>query len=119
MNNIEEKIIAWLTANVPEDWPVSGDVPEDKPDKFIIVERTGGGVVSERLEQPDITIRFYNKKSAAEASNLAIETDIKLRREIPQVRNISKVQRLSLVRLDDLVIKYPTYQAYYSFVHLI
>lgn len=117
--NIEETVIAWLNANLPEGWKASGDVPEDKPEKFVVVERTGGPVDVVRLERPELTIGYFHKTSASEAGDVALAMDIKIRAEITKVNNISRVQRMSLVRLDDLVIKYPRYQGYYSFVHLL
>ena len=102
-----------------EGWEAFGDIPEEKPEKFIVVERTGGSVNSVRIERPEITISFYHKTSSSEAAEVALATDIKLRAEIIEQPNISKVERNSLVRLDDLIIKYPRYMAYYSFVHLL
>lgn len=37
-NNIEKKLIAFLKDVVPNDWPVSGEIPEDKPEKYIVIE---------------------------------------------------------------------------------
>lgn len=117
-NNIEKKFIAFIKSVVPNDWPVSGEIPEVKPDKFIVCERTGGPSDNiGRIEQPEIIVSFYHKTSQQEASDLALATDIKIMREFVQLNEVSKVERLSLVRLDDLVIKYRRYQGYYSFVH--
>lgn len=115
---IESKLISWLNANV-DGWEAFGDIPEEKPEKFIIVERTGGPVDSVRIERPEVTISFFHKTSSSEAAEVAVATDIKLRAEIINDNSISKVERNSLVRLDDLIIKYPRYMAYYSFVHLL
>lgn len=117
--NIESILIAWLNANLPSGWSASADVPENKPDKFVVVERTGGGVTTVRIEQPEVIISYYHKSDAVECSKVALETDIKLRAEIIEQANVSKVERMSLVRLDDLTIKFKRYQGYYSFVHLI
>lgn len=117
-NNIEKKLIAFIKSVVPADWPVSGDIPENKPPKFIVCERTGGPADSiGRIEEPEIIVSFFHKTSQQEASDLAVATDIKILREFKNRPEISKADRLSLVRLDDTVIKYRRYQGYYSFVH--
>lgn len=118
-NNIESVLINYLKDNLPEGWTVSSDVPQNKPEKFVVVERTGGGVTNVRIEQPEVIISYYHAESAPEASKVAVDMDIKLRAEIIAQPNVSKVERMSLVRLDDLTVKYKRYQAYYSFVHLI
>lgn len=118
-NNIEAILISWLNANLPDGWKAFADVPEVKPDKYVQVERTGGPVGSVRIEVPEVIISFNHKSSAVEASKVALETDIKMRAEIIKHDAVSKAERLSLVRLDDLVTKYRRYQAYYSFVCLI
>jgi hypothetical protein len=118
-NNIESILIAWLSANLPSGWSVSSDIPENKPDKFVTVERTGGPVDSVRIEEPEVIISYYSNGSASEVSKVSLDMDIKLRAEIIQHDNVSRVRRMSLVRLDDLTIKFKRYQAYYSFVHLI
>ena len=118
-NNIEAILIGWLKDNLPEGWSVSSDVPETKPEKFVTVERTGGPVSSVRIEQPEVIVSFYHATDAVECSRVALATDIKLRAEIIQQPNVSKIDRMSLVRLDDLVSKFRRYQAYYSFVNLI
>lgn len=118
-NNIESVVINYLKENLPEGWSVSSDIPEVKPKKFVTVERTGGGVTSVRVEQPEVIVSYYHQTDPVEASNVAVAMDIKLRAEIIEQPNVSKVERLSLVRLDDLAAKFRRYQAYYSFVHLI
>lgn len=120
-SNIEAILIAWLNTegNLPDGWSAYTDTPEVRPDKYVLIERTGGPVNSVRIEQPEVIISFYHKTSSLEASTVAFHTDKKLRAEIIKNNAVSRVQRLSLVRLDDLVTKYRRYQAYYSFVCLI
>ena len=118
-SNIEAKVISWLAANAPADWPVSSDVPEEKPEKFIVVERTGGPESNVRIEDVDVLIGFYHRTSALIASNMAIEMDKKFRAEFITTQNVSRVQRTSLARVDDTVIKFRRYQAYYSIIHML
>ena len=116
-NNIEKKLIAFIKSVVPADWPVSGEVPETG-DQYIVVERTGGPSDKiGRIEQPELIVSYSHKTSQQAASDIAIATDIKIMREFVQRTEVSSAERLSLVRLDDLVKKYRRYQGYYSFVH--
>lgn len=116
---IESLMISWLNdGNLPEDWEAFGSIPKEKPDQFVVVERTGGPADNVRIDRPDLTIRFFCKDDADLAGDVALETDKKIRLEFVNQRNVSKVQRNSLVRLDDLIIKWPTYMGYYSFVYL-
>lgn len=117
--NIEAIVIGWLNENLPEGWSASADIPEVKPKQFVTVERTGGPVAMVRLEQPEVIVSFYHETDATEASKVALETDIKMRHDIVRHNSVSKIDRMSLVRLDDLVSKYRRYQGYYSFVVLI
>ena len=117
--NIESKLITWLNKNLPEGWEAFGDIPEEKPDQFVIVERTGGPVDNVRIERPEITVSYYHKSSASTASDVSLEMDKKIRLEFVAEPNVSKVERNSLVRLDDMILKWPRYFAYYSFVIMV
>ena len=116
---IESLMIQFLNTEdvMPEGWEAFGSIPEVKPDKFVVVERSGGPVDTVRIERPDLTIRFFCKDDADLAGDVATATDKKIRMDFAQQPNVSKVERNSLVRLDDLIIKWPTYMGYYSFVY--
>lgn len=115
---IESRMIQWLNdGNLPAGWQASGSIPEVKPDQFVVVERSGGPVDNVNIERPDLTIRFFHKSSADEAGDVATATDKKIRLEFIQFNEVRKVKRNSLARLDDLVIKWPTYMGFYSFVY--
>jgi len=112
-------MISWLNAGIlPEGWEAFGSIPKDKPDQFVVVERTGGPSDNVRIDRPDLTIRFFCKDDADLAGDVAKDTDTKIRLEFVNQLNVSKVERNSLMRLDDLIIKWPTYMGYYSFVYL-
>lgn len=117
--NIETLMINWLNSGgiLPTGWEAFGSIPAEKPAKFVLVERTGGPVDNVSLERPDLTIRFFCRDSADEASKVATATDKKIRLQFVSQPNVSKVERNSLLRLDDLIIKWPTYMGYYSFVY--
>jgi len=117
---MESLMISWLNDNnLPAGWEAFGSIPEVKPDMFVVVERTGGPVDNVSIERPDLTIRYFHKDDADLAGDVATDTDKKIRLEFIQFPNVRKVERNSLVRLDDLVIKWPTYMGYYSFVYLV
>jgi len=118
---IESLMISWLnsTGVLPDGWEAFGSIPENKPEKFVLVERSGGPVDNVRIERPDLTIRFFCKGDADAAGDVALATDKKIREDFIAQPNVSKVERNSLLRLDDLIIKWPTYMGYYSFVYLV
>jgi hypothetical protein len=117
--DIETLMISWLNSGgrLPAGWEAFGSIPEIKPEKFVLVERSGGPVDNVSIERPDLTIRFFCRDSADVAKTVATATDKKIRLEFVTQPNVSKVERNSLLRLDDLVIKWPTYMGYYSFVY--
>lgn len=55
--DIEAAIIAYLTERL-EGVKVYADVPEEKPDKFVTVERTGGNMEN-RLDHPRVAIQAW------------------------------------------------------------
>jgi hypothetical protein len=116
---IESLMISWLNSGdiLPDGWEAFGSIPEVKPEKFVIVERSGGPVDNVRIERPDLTIRYFCKDDADAAGDVATQTDKKIREQFVALPNVSKVERNSLLRLDDLIIKWPTYMGYYSFVY--
>lgn len=119
MMKIESVMIQWLNSGniLPEGWEAFGSIPETKPDQFVLVERSGGPLDNVSIERPDLTIRYFCKGDADTAGDVAVNTDKLIREEFLKLPNVSKVERNSLLRLDDLIIKWPTYMAYYSFVY--
>lgn len=109
--NVEKLVIAWLTSVVGEDWAVYGDQPEQRPIKYITVDRTGGPRESMVLDQAEILIEVYHKNSREITSDKANEiADI-----IPQLLNLESITRAevnSVVNLDDLLRQYYRYQIY-------
>ena len=68
--DIEQTLIAWLSEKLQI--PVSGDVPEDRPKKFLTVERTGGGDKNVAFEAPQIAIQCW-AQTRYEAAKFADE----------------------------------------------
>lgn len=114
--NIEKTVIKWLTDRPEITWPVFADIPENRPEYYITVERTGGSRGTVRIEEPELLISVNHNSSALEASDMALKIDSMID-NIRLENSISNVERLSFSRLDDLAIKYRRYQIYYVFTH--
>ena len=109
--NVEKIVIGWLTANLNSGWAVFGDKPKLRPEKYVLVDRTGGPRESMVLDKAEILVEVYHKSSRSEASDKAYEiADL-----IPELRALEPVTRAevnSLIKLDDLVGQYWRYQIY-------
>lgn len=109
--NVEKLVIAWLGTVAGGDWSVQGDMPENRPPKFILVDRTGGPRESMVLDKAEILIEVYHQDSRATASDKANEiADL-----IPQLlseQSITHATVNSVVNLDDLIGGYHRYQIY-------
>lgn len=109
--NVEKVIIGWLTANIGDGWVVFGDMPKTRPEKFVLVDRTGGQRESMVLDKAEILVEVYNKNSRVDASDKAQElADI-----LPQLVHLEPITHSkinSLVKLDDLIGQYWRYQIY-------
>lgn len=116
MANIEAIIIQWLGTIAPE-YPASGDKPAKPPEKFILVDRTGGPREAMVLDRAEILIEVYNKTSRASASDEAnVVADL-----VPQLQayddNITHAKVNSVVNLDDTLAQYHRYQIYCDVYH--
>lgn len=107
--NVEEVVIAWLPTVT--DYPVSGDMPNPRPEKFILVDRTGGPRESMVLDQAEILIEVYNKDSRADASNMAQQIADAITQLLDQ-EPITRARVNSLVNLNDIIGSYYRYQIY-------
>ncbi len=80
---IESLMINWLnsTGVLPDGWEAFGSIPEVTPEKFVLVERSGGPLDSVRIDRPDLTIRYFCKDDADMAGDVATDTDKKIRHD--------------------------------------
>jgi hypothetical protein len=109
--NVEKLVIAWLQPIVGNDWPVMGDKPTELPEKYILVDRTGGPRESMVLDQAEILIEVYHKSSREAASDMANN----IADQIPNLVSLEPITRgavNSVVNLDDIVAQYSRYQVY-------
>lgn len=111
MANVEVLVVDWLKT-VVGGVPVSGDVPSERPDVFITVDRTGGPREAMVLDRASILIEFYHKTSRLEASNLANSVADQVVALEAFDQNITHADVNSLVSLDDLIGGYKRYQLY-------
>lgn len=111
--NVEQRVIKWIEETFPGDYVVSGDKPKDKttPDKFILVDRTGGAREAMVLDMAEILIEIYDKNSRLEASEKANEIADKVR-YLLQYEEITRAKVNSIVHLDDTISQYYRYQIY-------
>lgn len=76
----ECELVQWLSAQ-PElaEIPVSTDVPADRPDRFVSVERTGGER-TKILDRPELAIQCWAQSSVAAAELADMLVDVVLPR---------------------------------------
>lgn len=109
--NVEKQVIAWLADIVGEEWPVSGDKPDQQPEQFILVDRTGGPRESMVLDKAEILIEVYHRTSRVTASDKAQEIADAVP-DLTEIENITKARVNSVVNLDDTIAQYSRYQIY-------
>ena len=86
--SIEAALVAWLPGVL--DAPCYAEVPAERPESFLTVERTGGSATY-GIDRPSLAIQAWGP-SKLEAQSLALKArDAMLYRavEIPQVRGCS------------------------------
>jgi len=95
--NVEKRVIKWLEASgIVSGYFVSGDKIKAKslPEKFILVDRTGGAREAMVLDMAEILIEVYHKTSRFEASEKAnaiadaMQQNNYLQREITAARTV-------------------------------
>lgn len=116
MDNIEAIVIDWLSS-FSGDYEVSGDKPATAPNKFILVDRTGGPREYMVLDRAEILIEVYDKSSRIDASQMANEIADKIIELEGLVENITNAEVNSLVHLDDTLGQFHRYQVYCDIFH--
>lgn len=112
MNDVESVVVAWLTSIVDDAYPVSGDIPDPRPESFITVDRTGGPREAMVLDRAEILIEVYHKTSRTAARNTAQDIADKLRELEAYNDNLTRARVNSLVNLTDTIGQYQRYQVY-------
>lgn len=109
--NVEKLVINWLNNMDDPAWPAHGDMPDPRPVKFILVDRTGGPREAMVLDRAEILIEVYHKSSRADCSDKASAIADALH-ELREIESITHASVNSVVKLDDLIGKYWRYQIY-------
>lgn len=109
-NNVETVVIAWLDSITTV--PVSGDIPDPRPNQFITVDRTGGPREAMVLDKAEILIEVYDKNSRLDASTLANTIADRIVELEAYSQNITHASINSVVNLNDLIGQYQRYQVY-------
>lgn len=113
MPNVEGLTIAWLgTLSGFSSWPVFGDMPESRPDQFILVDRTGGGREAMVLDRAEILIEVYHKTSRLAASDKANAIADVISTLADTNEPITRSVVNSVVNLGDIIGGYQRYQIY-------
>lgn len=108
--------IQWLTAQLPADWPVSGQVPKNIPDKFITVSRTRGGREYLVLDNAELLFEVYSRNSDLEASNMADHV-ADIIKGLEQYHDITHSKTNSVVELADTIRGLYRYSVYVDIRH--
>lgn len=111
--NVEALVISWLTGIVGDGWQVFGDKPKVAPEKYILIDRTGGPREAMVLDRAEILIEVYHKESRLEASNKANEIADRITELLSYSdQSITHADINSVVNLGDTLTQYQRYQVY-------
>ena len=111
--NVEARVIKWLTGVAGAGWLVAADKLKGRqlPEKFILVDRTGGAREAMVLDMAEILIEVYHRTSRLEASEQANKIADVIT-DLLQYDEITKAKVNSVVHLDDTLNQYYRYQIY-------
>lgn len=109
--NVEKEVLTWLETFVTDSWPVFGDQPKEKPESYILVDRTGGPREHMVLDKAEILIEVYHKASRVAASDKA-QLIADAMPSLLNTESITHAEVNSLVKLDDTINVYFRYQLY-------
>lgn len=105
--DIESLLVEYLSRSL--DIPVSGDVPEDKPDRFVTLQRSGGGLDRIILDHPTAIIQCW-AATRADAKTLALQV-AQLIQEMPDgYVNVVAASVNSLYNFPSTQTRKPRYQ---------
>lgn len=109
-------IEAYLISKINEDteYTAYDDVPENRPDVFVTIERTGGARESVATEEPMVAIQSWNT-SRFNASEMAYKIDKYIHEMVLGDERIASVSRSSLYNFTDTSGQ-PRYQGIYTFL---
>jgi hypothetical protein len=112
MDDAEVIVINWLNSILGAGWSASGNKPKNTPDKYVLVDRTGGPRVAMVLDAAQILIEVYHKSSRSDAKTKANEIADRVPELKAYAHNVTTAQVNSVVHLPDLITGYERYQVY-------
>lgn len=110
--DVEAVVVAWLNSILPSGWAAHGDKPDDNPEKYVLVSRTGGPRENIVLDKAEILIEIYHKTSQSAAKNVMLDIADRVIDITSYSENITRAKVTSTVNLDDLLAQYERYQIY-------
>ena len=111
--DIERALVAWVPGALGV--PCVGDVPERLPDRFVTVDRTGGGS-DLAVDRPTVALQCW-AMSRADASDLAASMRDALIERLPaEVPQVVRVEVVGCYAFPDPEQRRPRYQVLASFV---
>lgn len=114
MMDVEAAVIAYLTENL--DCTAYAEVPSERPERFVTVERTGGGSIFHGgVDRPTVAVQSW-ETSRAKASALAVEVDALMARIADSVENVMGCELNSLTNFPDPDSEQSRYQGLYELV---
>lgn len=114
--NLEAIVIAWLNDLVPG-YPASSDTPKSLPERYILVERTGGAREAMLGDNAEILIEVYDKSSRYDCSEIANFIGDHLVQLTEEYENVTRAVVNSIISLDDTQKQYHRYQVYCDIFH--
>ena len=111
LNDVEDVVLTWLKSWLTDGWKPYTDKPKQVPEKYILIDRTGGPREAMVLDRAEILVEVYHKKSKRDAKMLALLIADKLP-ELEVVHNVEHAAINSVVRLDDTLTQTYRYQVY-------
>lgn len=110
--DVEAVVVAWLNSILGTGWDAYGDKPATAPEKYVLVDRTGGPRESMVLDKAEILIEVYHKTSRSQAKDQANDIADRVIELEAYDANITHAAVNSVVNLDDLLGQFHRYQVY-------
>lgn len=110
---IEVRIIRFLKGRLTA--PVYAELPEELPDRFVVIDRTGTSMEN-HIYESTVALQCYGS-SMLEAGRLCDEVVELMLYGFPAVRDIGRVALNSAGNTTDTSIKRYRYQAMFDVVH--
>ena len=114
--DVEDVVLLWLKGWLTDGWVPYTDKPKSSstkpmPEKYILIDRTGGPCEAMVLDRAEILIEVYHKTDKRAAKNMALTIGDKII-ELEAVHNVEHAAVNSTVRLDDTLTQTYRYQVY-------